>query len=403
MQGATVKRLCTLFVVAVAVSAALSAPASASTGPETVVSWNRTLLGILRTPGAQPATVHPTRSLAIVQLAVYDAVRASHWGSRRAAADAAAHDTLVALYPAQQPTLDQQYADMLGALPDSPRKQAGVEVGRRVAARILELRTGDGSAATPPPYVPSPGPGEYQLTPPNFPQPVFTHWANVTPFVLRSGDEFRPPPPPRLSSRRYAAALNEVQAFGVATGSARTPDQTQIGKFWTAPIQNYWNEIAQTVTTERDRSIVHAARTFAQLDVAFADATIAFYDAKYAYHFWRPITAIRNADSDGNRRTFADPGWTPLATTPADPSYPGAHSVISAAAARILASQYGNCFRFSVTSEVLPGVLRSFGSFSQAAEEAGVSRIYAGVHTRIDHVAGKRLGDEVAESVLRAF
>jgi hypothetical protein len=190
---------------------------------------------------------------------------------------------------------------------------------------------------------------------------------------LRRADQFRPPAPPALRSGAYAVDFNEVKQLGVAGGSARTPDQTQIGQFWTAPIQNYWNEIAQTATLGQHGSLSRTARSFALLNLALADSAIAFYYAKYAYRVWRPITAIRNADADGNPATVADPAWVPLATTPADPSYPGAHSVVSAAAARILADEYGDRSGFSVSSEVLPGVRRFFNRFSAAADEAGIS------------------------------
>jgi hypothetical protein len=412
-----------LIALAAAVAIALGVASDGrSSGPrdakaasgQLVIDWNRTLLSILRTPGAQPATVHATRSLAILQAAIYDAVNAvdrSHdpyrifvhaprGTSEPAAADAAAHLVLVQLYPGQQAMLDAEYATELSQVPDGSGKTQGIRVGELVARDLLAVRANDGSAATPPPFTPGTNPGDYRPTPPNFPNPVFTHWGAVEPFVLQSGDQFRVPPPPPLTSSEYAAAINEVQSLGSATSTTRTADQTVIGRFWSAPIQNYWNEIAQTAATAHHTNLPETARLFAQLDLAQADGTIAFYDSKYAYHFWRPITAIRLADTDGNPATTADPAWTPLLTTPADPSYPGAHSVLSSASAKILASYFGDHEHFTVTSEILPGVTRSFTSFSSAAEEAGLSRIYAGVHTRLDHVSGVQLGDDVAGYVL---
>jgi hypothetical protein len=244
---------------------------------------------------------------------------------------------------------------------------------------VLRLRAHDGSDTTPPPYVTTGLPGDYRPTPPAFAPPAFTHWGAVQPWVVRRGDQFRPGPP-----RGLDRALAEVRRLGVATGSARTDEQTLIARFWSAPIQDYWNEIAERLATGR---LGADARMFAQLDVTLADATIALYDAKYAYRVWRPVTALQQLD----------PTWTPLLNTPADPSYPGAHSVISAAAAQVLAGRGP----FAVTSPVLPGVTRRFASASAAVREAGLSRIYAGVHTRIDHTAGVRLGDDVARWVLR--
>jgi hypothetical protein len=218
--------------------------------------------------------------------------------------------------------------------------------------------------------------------------------------MLRRADEFRPPAPPALASPKYAAAINEVQALGAATGSTRTADQTQIGLFWNPPIWATWNRIAETAAVARHDTLFGNARTFAALNLTFADSVIAFYDAKYAYRFWRPVTAIHAADIDGNPATIADPGWSPLSPTAADPAYPGAHGTISAAGAAVLASFYGNDTPFTVASTALPGVARTFTSFSEAADEATVSRIYNGNHTRIDQVAGENLGRDVAGFVL---
>jgi len=188
--------------------------------------------------------------------------------------------------------------------------------------------------------------------------------------------------------------IAEVKALGAATGSTRTADQTQIGQFWNPPIWATWNRIAETTTLAHDGRVEDDARTFAALNLTFADAVIAFYDAKYAYHVWRPVTAIR---------ATSDPNWTPLSNTAPDPSYPGAHGAISAAAADVLASTYGNRFGFTVDSTALPGVTREFTSFSEASEEASESRIFNGNHTRVDQVAGENLGHDVADLVLKSF
>jgi hypothetical protein len=220
--------------------------------------------------------------------------------------------------------------------------------------------------------------------------------------VLERGDQFRPTPPPALTSDVYAAAVNEVESLGSATSTTRTAEQTEIGRFWNPPIQNFWNQIAETVALARHSDLPTTARLFAALNLSFADSAIAFYDAKYTYQLWRPVTAIRLADTDGNPSTVADQNWLPLAgNTAADPSYPGAHSTISAAGADVLASFYGAKERFALTSSALPGVSRSFTRFSEAAREAGLSRIYAGQHFRFDHEAGVALGHDVAGFVLR--
>jgi len=270
----------------------------------------------------------------------------------------------------------------------------------------LALRNNDGSNAQPIPYVFGNAPGDYQSTPPNFPkQPQFTHWSRVTPFALERANQFRPEPPPALTSDRYADAFNQVKSLGIADSTAASADEALTGRFWNGAIQNYWNEIAQTASVAHNLTTAQNARLFALLNLSFADSVIAFYDAKYTYNFWRPVTAIRAGDTDDNTDTVADPAWLPeVGKTTPDPSYPGAHAVISAAGAEVLISFFDrDHFEFNVTSEVLPGVERSFTSFSAAAEEATLSRIFAGVHFRFDLTSGRRLGDKVADFVLDNF
>jgi hypothetical protein len=411
----SVAALASTLTIAPAASANTTSPAvlpgalaaDPATSPNQVIVWNRILLAILRTPGAQPATIHPTRSLAMMHLAIADAIAvitrrfvpyhfralASPHASRAAAAAQAAHDVLVSLYPAMQSSLDADLASSLMMVRNGAGKTAGIAIGARAARAILQLRADDGATAVPPTFVPGNAAGDYQLTPPAFAQPVFTHWPAVVPFVLRRSGQFRPGPPPALSSQKYLGALAEVKSLGEPNSLTRSPDQTQIGQFWSAPIQNYWNEIAQTTSLAHGDSIVEDARLFALLNTSFADDVIAFYDAKYTYRFWRPVTAINR---DG---LPADANWSPLVTTPPDPSYPGAHSVISFDGARILEHEFGDRFEFDVTSVALPGVVRRFSRFGAAAEEAGLSRIYAGDHFRFDHTFGLRLGRRVARYV----
>jgi hypothetical protein len=388
---------------------------SAKKSGQPVIDWNQVLLSIVNTAGAQPANIQPTRNFAILHAAIYDAVnsidrthepylisiRAPRDASKTAAADAAAHTALIGLYPAQQNSLDSDYAAELAQVPNGPAKDKGIRLGEQVASDLLAVRANDGSNVIPGPFVAGTNPGDYRPTPPNLPTPVFTTWGEVTPLVLEQGDQFRPAPPPALTSDAYAAAINEVRSLGSATSTIRTAEQTEIGKFWNPPIQNFWNQIAQTVALTHHSDLTTTARLFATLDLSFADSAIAFYDAKYTYRLWRPVTAIRLADTDSNPLTVSDPTWLPLSVnTAADPSYPGAHSTISAAGADVLASFYGEHQSFSVTSTALPGVTRSFTSFAAAAQEAGLSRIFSGQHTRLDHVAGAKLGREVAGFVL---
>ena len=380
-----------------------------------VVDWNKALVDIVKAPGNQPATVHPTRSYALVHAAMYDAVvsithadqpyafevNANPGARPDAAADQAGHDVLATLYPSVQPALDQMLSTELAALPSGQGTQDGIRVGHTVAVLMLAERAGDGSAATPAAFVVPPAqPGSYQLTPPNHPAPMFTNWGSIKPWVLDNGDQFRPPAPPALTSSTWAQAINEVQSDGRDTSTTRTPDQTTIGKFWAPPIWNTWNEIAEGQATARRTNLEDTAKMFADLNLAFADTAIAFYDAKYQYLLWRPITAIESG-TPGNPQVTADPTWNALATTAADPSYPGAHSSISGAAAVVLSKFFGDRVDFTVYSDALSGVTRHFTSFQDAATEAGLSRIFAGQHTRLDHDAGLTLGSDVAKFVLK--
>ncbi len=386
-----------------------------------VVQWNRTLLVIVRTPGAQPATVHATRSFAIMHAAIYDAVNVidgthkaylvrlsgvSHFASQDAAAAAAAHEVLLALYPKFQTLIDDQLQQSLASIPEGGDKAEGIKIGKTVADQVLALRSNDSSNAQPIPYVFGTAPGDYQSTPPNFPpQPQFTHWSRVTPFALEHASQFRPGPPPALTSDRYSDAFNQIKSLGIANSTTATADEALTGRFWNGAIQNYWNEIAQTVSLAHSLTTGQNARLFALLNLSFADDVIAFYDAKYTYNFWRPVTAIRAGDADNNPETVADPNWLPeVGKTAPDPSYPGAHAVISAAGAEVLISFFDrDRFDFNVTSEVLPGVERSFTSLSAASEEATLSRIFGGQHFRSDLTTGQRLGRDVADFVLDNF
>jgi membrane-associated phospholipid phosphatase len=397
-------------------SQAVAADALSTTQPvNPVIEWNRTLLKIVRTPGAQPATIHSTRNFAILHIAIFEAVNnidrdfkpyavrlphVSRRASIQAAAEQAAHDVLLSLYPAFATTLDAQLQQDLDQIPYGQDKNDGIEVGKAVASATLASRGNDGSALTLPPFVPTTQPGDYQLTPPNFAPADFIQWSQVTPFALARANEFRPAPPPHLTSDEYTRSFGEVKDLGFADSTTRTPDQTQIGQFWNGNIQDFWNEIAQTAALQQHLDLARTAHLFALLNISLADTAIAFFEAKYTYVFWRPVTAVQMAGIDGNPETEPNTTWLPLSTgTAPDPSYPGAHSAISAAAAEVLRLYIHRRIAFDVTSESLPGTTRHFTSFSEAAEEAGLSRIYAGQHFRFDHIAGKHLGRQVALTI----
>jgi hypothetical protein len=379
-----------------------------------VVQWSEELQKVLLAPGAQPASIHPTRTLAITQIAVYDAVNGIVRGgaplivdlhgprsaSAEAAAASAARTAVDALLPSQQPTIDAFFQSSLAQIGSGEQVERGVRFGERVAAAVLAARTNDGAAATPPVFTPGSGPGEYQLTPPAFAPAAFTQTGHVAPFVLESASQFRPAPPPALTSPKYAADFNEVHSLGELNSTTRTADQTAIAKFWgAAPIWIVWNQIADQAAVGFGNSLEQNARLFALLNTTLADSAIALYDAKYAFHRWRPITAI-TAPDQGNPNTTADPTWVPPANTANDPSYPGAHAAFSQAAATVLEDFFGtDVFSFSLTNPSVD-LTRTFTSFSQASEEASASRIFAGQHFRSEEDAGQTLGGQVADFVV---
>jgi hypothetical protein len=292
---------------------------------------------------------------------------------------------------------DALLSDQLGTI--DPAEALGIELGKFVAADILSWRDGDGSA-TPPvvTYTIGTEPGDWQPTPPAFAQiPSTPWWPDVTPFSLESGDQFRPGPPPALTSAAYTAAFLDVKSLGSINSTTRTPEQTEIALFWANAGVGVWNQITETVAKAHELSLAENARLFAQVNVANADAFIVSYDAKYEYNFWRPVTAIRAADTDGNPDTVPDTAWTPLIPTPNHPSYGSNHSTQSRAAAEALAAFFGtDRVAFTATSA---GIERSYKSFTEAAKEGGRSRIYAGIHWSFDSAAGEQLGRKVGRYV----
>jgi membrane-associated phospholipid phosphatase len=388
---------------------------------DTVLAWNDALLDAVRADGTPPPLA--ARNMAIVHLAVADAVaavdrsfepyavdiRLPRPASASAAAAAAAHRSLVGLYPDQAAAFRATLHDSLAAIPAGPDRLRGFLLGRHVAQRTLAMRRNDGADAASD-YAPGAGPGRWEPTPPAFADALLPQWPDVTPFAIGTGDRFRPLDPPSLGDDAYAEAFEEVKRLGAVDSAARTADQTQIARFWadgagTATPPGHWNAIAAEVAEARGATLAENARLFATLNVALADAGIASWDAKYAFDLWRPVTAIRRADTDGNPRTEPDPGWVPLLPTPPFPTCTSGHSTFSGAAEAVLSAYFGPETAFATGSEGLPGVTRSFESFAEAAEEAGMSRIYGGIHFQFDNVdglaSGRAVGRHVAASLFR--
>jgi hypothetical protein len=377
-----------------------------------VLAWNQATLEAIRFANTPPPAA--ARHLALVHLALFDAANAidgryanyrpQHGApksaSPQAAAAAAANTILRLTYPPFTVTWDAMLQSQLLALPDGSAESEGVSWGRSVARRLLEEREFDGSNFGVD-YRPFGSPGHWEPTPSLFASALLPQWPGVIPFGLRSGDQFRPPPPPGLETEEWARDLEEVRTLGAETSVLRTSEQTEIAWFWadgpgTETPPGHWNSIARQVAERRDLDLVEAARLFALLNAALADAGIASWDAKYAYDLWRPITAIRKADLDGNPATLPDPAWRPLISTPPFPEYVSGHSTFSAAAAAVLSDFCGtDGFPFTLPSDGLFQATRSWQRFSEAALEAGRSRVYGGIHFSAANREGYRLGNEV--------
>jgi len=310
---------------------------------------------------------------------------------------------LIGLFPAQRPILDTKLVASLAAVPDSTAEAKGIALGQRVATAVLQRRANDGSAATVP-YEPSAGAGRFQFVPP-FDGVIFRpEWRLVTPFALTSVSQFRSGPPPALGSTAYRDAFIEVKAAGALTGSNRTPEQTAYAKFWYEDSDIGWNSITRDAIVRKKLSLHEAARLFGLVNIALADAYIAGWDAKFHHDYWRPITAIRAAATDGNDATEPDLTWVPLRDTPPVQDHPSTHSVAGAAAASVLAAVLGDATEFSFTSSTAddPQLARTYRRFSEASTENADSRIRAGIHFRFAIDAGLVMGKQVGEQALNS-
>jgi membrane-associated phospholipid phosphatase len=411
-------------------------------------------------PAAQAGPTRATRAMAIVQLAVYEALNAigarypAYGAPLSAFADSsldaaiaqAAHDALAALLPQQARWFGMWLSADLARLPAGRSLLNGIDIGRRAAAAILALRSGDGSDHKEPvvgeEYIAGKEPGEWRPDPVSRnPVALGAYWSRVTPFVLQSASQYRIPPVAALTSPEYTKAFNEVKrigADGLDTPTDRTGEQTVIGIFWgydgsawLGPRPRQYNQIAVQLALARTPDPLELARVLALVNVAMADAAIAAWESKYHYRLWRPVTGVREASpgnsptglGDGNRNTVGDPGWTPLGApasnltgpnfTPPFPSCPSGHATLGSAMFQVLRRLYGDAVGFTLVSDELNGITRdhlgrvrptiprSFGSLSQAEQENGLSRIYLGVHWAMDMMEGFTMGRRVGDYVVQ--
>ena len=385
---------------------------------DVILQWNRVLMETVSTPGQQPATVMPVRSYAILHAAMFDAVNSIDGtytpyltdvpgmvnASIEAAAAYAAHGVLSALYPSRRAIFDTELELSLGGIEEN-RAQQGARVGKIVADRMLDARANDGWNVTPPPYSLPSTPGNWQPVPPGNAAATFTHYPSVVPFGITSSSQFAPNPPPAMTSAEYAASLNEVKEIGSATSLTRTADQTLVAKLWAGvgTSTNFlfvWNNVARTVAEARGLTTVEMARLFALTNFSLHDALQTTFASKFQYGLWRPITAIRRADMDGNPDTAPDPTWLSLITSPPYPSYAGNHAAIGTSQSTILALFFGrDDIPFQHTWQGAGGATRSYTGFTAMANEEERARVYGGVHFTFDNVAGQAAGRNVASYI----
>jgi hypothetical protein len=380
-----------------------------------VLDWNA-VVGEAFAPTQGTNPMAQSRTFAILHASIHDALNAivpryapytpglpaAPEASVDAAVAAAAREVLAELLPEQAALVASAYDRTVAHVPDGPARAAGIATGRAAARATIERRRGDrADTASRPAYVPGPGAGDYRFTAP-FDFAAMPGWGRVEPFVVDLRQHALDGPQP-TDGAAFARDLAEVKAIGHVASRTRTPEQTAIARFWYEDSPLGWNRIANAVVRGRRLDAWDAARAFALVHFAMADGFIAGFDEKYRHRFLRPVTAIRAAATDGNPLTVADPSWEPLLVTPPVPDYPSTHTVLGWAAAEVLIGLFGDRVRYDASSLTLPDVTRRYRSFSRAAEENGMSRLYAGIHFRHAVDAGRRQGRSVGQAVARAL
>jgi PAP2 superfamily len=360
-----------------------------------------------------PATPPAVRAMAFVQVSVFDAVNAitGRYPASRAkitapagasvdaAVAAATRTVLLKLVPAQQAAIEADYQAALKGLADGPAKSHGITVGEQAAAGCLARV--DEATGIPDTYRPHTTAGAYVPTL----LPAVPSWGKRKPWVMASGDQFRPGPPPGLTSETWTRDYNEIKAIGSKNSTQRTPEQTAIAKFWEATAPAVYWPVARSVAAMPGRDVSENARLLAVAAMAMDDGLVAVFDAKYTYNFWRPITAIRNGDLDGNDATERDPSWTPFIDTPMHPEYPCAHCIVSASLGAVLEAELGGRAspKLSSASSTAGGAVRTWSSVAEFTQEVAVARIYDGVHYRNSTEVGTAMGKKIGELAVQSF
>jgi PAP2 superfamily len=417
MHGGATKRT---FGVCMLMATLLFGPAVARA--DAVLDWNLIAVNTAIANGQSPFA--QARYAAIVQLAVFEAVNAitgdyrpylgnivaPHRASADAAAIQAAYRVLSTYFPASASTLGTARANSLASVPDGQAKNDGVATGDAAALAMIALRANDGSS---PAQFKIPGPtvpGEYQATPScpivnGIAVGTFFQWQNVTPFGIPGVSEFLLDPPPALDSNQYAKAYNEVKTVGSASANSmeRPPDRANVVLFYAASTPTFvFNLAARQVAQERRRSLSENAQAFALINMAIGDASFAAFFNKYHYNFWRPETAIHAGDTDGNRKTDADPNWVPFIPAPCFPGYPSNHGTLANSGAEVMRRLYGEAgHAITLSNPAVPGIVLHYGSFRQITDDISDARVYGGIHFRTDQDAGARLGRAVGRAVYK--
>jgi len=386
-----------------------------------VLTWNLAGTLAVRNSGSVPPIfpMMESRMYAMINVAMHDALNTIEARYARyaltipvngdananAAVAQAAHDVIVALIPNQKQAADSLLALSIDTI-TGVNKDLGIEIGKAAAQAMLNKRANDGASTAQIPYVPGTLPGQYRNTPP-FDMPpnqgfvAVPAWGKVMPFGLTSGSQFRADPPYALTSKEYANDYNEIGKLGCMNSKVRTADQTEIALFWLDNVPLSWNRITREMVIQHKLDAWNAARLFSLVQIAQADANIASFDTKFEFNLWRPITAIRLGDTDGNPDTKGDPSWNVLAPpTPPVPDYTSNHSADAGAAAEVLRNYFKtDDISFSTISVRLPGVTRNFSSFTEAANETAASRVYVGYHFRHATVVGLAQGRKVGQYI----
>jgi hypothetical protein len=392
------------FSLAIWISGALALSATAARG-DVIMDWNAKADAIA--VEKQLLNASNARGQAMLHIAMFEAVNAidrryapyrlslsaDRAASREAAAAAAAYDVLLSLHPDKKADLDAALAGSLAGITENEAKSKGIELGKQAAAGIIALRANDGSN-TPEDYRPATTAGVYVPTT----IPIESTSSKIKPFAMTSASQFRAAPPPALTSETWTRDLNEIREIGSNTSARRSAEQTTIARFWFFTGPRTYNTIVRQIASNRKMDLVDCARLYALTSIAGADAFIAVFEAKYAYNFWRPVTAIRNADLTSNPATPREASWQPLGVTPMHPEYPCAHCITASAVATVLQHVVGNEIdEITLTSPTAAGVTRKWTRLQDYSDEVSSARIYAGFHYRFSTEAGKEMGKKIGD------